>query len=98
MIQKKDFVKAGVSRTFEDTGGSGRPIIEHQCTECGSTVYSELKVLKDIIAVPASTLENPSLFTPETHVWISSRNHHFEISDNLPQEQGPPKSMLQYLF
>ncbi|WP_408635836.1 GFA family protein [Parendozoicomonas callyspongiae] len=97
MVKKEQLDITGQSQQFKDTGGSGKPMIEHHCSICGTTVFTELKVLQDILAIPASTLNNPSQFSPETHVWVSSLNLHFAISDNLSQEPGPPRAVLKYL-
>lgn len=87
----------GKLQTYNDQGGSGQPIVQHRCTDCGSTVFSELKVLEDIIAIPSARLVDASFFQPEAHVWVSSKDPRFEITDDVTQQAGPPKALFPYI-
>ncbi|MGY0219999.1 GFA family protein [Endozoicomonadaceae bacterium StTr2] len=97
MVPWEGSTLSGETRTYHDLGGSGQPVVEHSCINCGSLVLMELKVLDNIVAIMASTLEQSDDFIPESHVWLSSQNKRFEIQDDLLKQQGPPKQMAPYL-
>ncbi|NHO88368.1 GFA family protein [Pseudoteredinibacter isoporae] len=97
LIQKKEIDFSGKTSCFSIIGGSGKEMIEHRCQDCGDAIYSDLKVLDDVIVCLASTLEKPEDFKPEGHLWVSSRDPRFEINDDLEQQAGPPMQMMPYL-
>ncbi|WP_281646326.1 GFA family protein [Parendozoicomonas sp. Alg238-R29] len=97
MVKKNTFNPVGSSLTYKDKGGSGAPLLEHRCSECGTIVYTELKVLDGIYAVSATTYTDSSQFDPSIHVWVSSQDKRFQINDNLHQEAGPPKALFKFI-
>ncbi len=60
------------------------------CSRCGSTIFS-LRALAGVIGLTAGSLDDPSLFKPDMHFWVSSKQPWLEIADDLPQyPEGPP--------
>jgi hypothetical protein len=97
MVKQDACSVSGEEKTFKDQGGSGQPIVQHFCTGCGGSVFSELKVLNNILAIPSARLQNPDDFQPESHIWVSSKDLRFEIQDDLLQQPGPPLSLLEFV-
>jgi hypothetical protein len=60
------------------------------CSHCGSSIFSR-RVAAGVIGLTAGSLDEPSLFKPDMHFWISSRQPWLIIADNLAQyPEGPP--------
>ena len=91
MMDEPSFTLVGETHSYRETGGSGAPIEHKRCSQCGSTIYTKLYVLKNTVALPAALLDDKSVFRPQQHVWVSAKQDWFEISDDLPQQPGPPQ-------
>lgn len=60
------------------------------CPQCGSSIFSR-RVSAGVIGLTAGSLDDPSLFEPDMHFWVSSMQPWLVIADNLPQyPEGPP--------
>ena len=60
------------------------------CSHCGSTIFSR-RSTTGVIGLTAGSLDDPSLFKPDMHFWVSSKQPWLEIADDLPQyPEGPP--------
>ena len=97
MVRQQELEVSGQSQSYREAGGSGAPIVQHRCSDCGTVVHSDLMVLDGIVALSSATLENPADFQPQSHCWVSSQHADFSINDELPQEQGPPKALFQFI-
>lgn len=97
LIQKKNIRFNGESDSRSGLGGSGKEMINHRCKSCGDAIYSDLKVLDDVVVCLSGTLNDQADFEPEGHLWVSKRNPRFEINDNLEQQAGPPMQMMPFL-
>ena len=76
---------------YSEASGSGSTLDHHRCINCGTVVYSRINRLKNIVAIPSTTLLDEKYFQPVEHLWVQSKVSWFEISDDLPQRSGPPK-------
>lgn len=61
------------------------------CPECGTTMFSR-RTSASVIGVTTSSLEDPSLFRPEMHIWVASKQPWVMIEDGLPQHEGAPSA------
>jgi hypothetical protein len=60
------------------------------CSRCGSSIFSR-RATAGVIGLTAGSLDEPSLFNPNMHFWVSSKQPWLEIADDLPQfSEGPP--------
>ena len=60
------------------------------CSRCGSSVFSRRKSA-GVIGLSAGSLDDPSLFDPDMHFWVSSKQPWLKIADDLPQYlESPP--------
>jgi hypothetical protein len=59
------------------------------CRHCGTTLFSRRPNVG--IGLTVGSLDDPSLFRPDMHIWTSSRQPWLTISDGLPQfPEAPP--------
>jgi hypothetical protein len=70
------------------TGTSGREVSRGFCKDCGASVVARLEVLPQIIGVPASSLDDVSIFQPEYETWVSSALSWDLLDSRLPQLDG----------
>ncbi|MBN9217801.1 MAG: GFA family protein [Mesorhizobium sp.] len=60
------------------------------CPNCGTTMFSR-RDSAGIIGVTTGSLDDPSLFRPQMHIFTASKQAWVQIDDGLPQyEAGPP--------
>jgi hypothetical protein len=82
----EDVVISGPISTFH----SSETLERGFCSRCGSTVFSR-RAPAGIMGLTAGSLDDPSLFKPDMHFWISSKQPWLEIADGLPQyPESPP--------
>lgn len=60
------------------------------CGKCGSPIGEQVDVFAGVIVLASGTLDDPTLFKPEMHLWISSKLPWVTINDDLPQYNEQP--------
>ena len=75
---------------FEDEGDSGLPVIRKFCPKCGSAIVSEVVATPDLEWLKAGTLDDPSWFRPQMHMWCDSAQPWVSIDDTIPAYPGKP--------
>ncbi|MAY62682.1 MAG: aldehyde-activating protein [Rhizobiales bacterium] len=69
---------------------SSEAIDRGSCPDCGTTLFSR-RAANGVIGVTSGTLDDPSLFKPDMHFWVSSRQPWVTFDDGLPiYEESPP--------
>lgn len=64
------------------------------CSACGTQIAYREARRAITVDVNAGSLDDPSLITPEYHIWCRSRIPWFEIADALPRyEKGKPDDL-----
>lgn len=60
------------------------------CLRCGTSIFSR-RASAGVIGLTAGSLDEPSLFKPDMHFWVSSKQPWIDIADDLPQyPEAPP--------
>jgi hypothetical protein len=60
------------------------------CGECGTTVFTR-RLSNGVVGIGSGTLDDPSLFRPQMHIFTSSKQPWLALDDGLPQyEEWPP--------
>jgi hypothetical protein len=54
------------------------------CPNCGTTLFSIREAARQI-SVTVGSLDDPSIFTPDMHIWVSSKQPWVRLDDGLPQ-------------
>jgi hypothetical protein len=76
---------------FEDAGESGQPVTRRFCPGCGSAIVTHVSAAPDLEWIKAGTLDDPSWFEPQMHIWCESAQPWVSIDDSLPRfERNPP--------
>lgn len=55
------------------------------CDDCGSQLTYRARQAPHDVAFNTPTLDDPSIWPPERHVWHHQRISWFEVKDNLPR-------------
>lgn len=69
---------------FEDVGESGQPMTRRFCPGCGSAIVSDPAVTPDLAWIKAGTLDDPSWFEPQMHIWRDTAQPWVSIDDSVP--------------
>lgn len=80
----------GSTKVFQDTGGSGKPVMRHFCPDCGSPIFSKVSALQDRLFLKAGTLDDTSWLEPTAHIYCDSAQSWVDIADNVPQFAAAP--------
>ncbi|MHC1549716.1 GFA family protein [Phyllobacterium sp. K27] len=82
---------AGKTSTWNVAGDSGNEKIHAFCPTCGTLVYLTSVATPEMIAVPATSLDDPSRFNPQV-VTYTIRAHKWDMIDSSLQrfERMPP--------
>jgi hypothetical protein len=66
------------------------------CRVCGATLVSLFSDSPKTLGLPMGTLDDDPGVRPAFHVFVGSKAHWFEITDDLPQFDAlPPASMVR---
>lgn len=69
-VKKSDLQIEGTGlKTYKCTGDSGNPALRHFCTNCGSTIYSEMSSRPDVIFLRGGLLNDSSWIKPTMNVY-----------------------------
>lgn len=82
---------AGEARNWRVAGDSGNEKIHAFCPTCGTPVYLTFEAMPELVAVHATSLDDPSLFNPQM-VTFTIRSQAWDTIDSSlqPFERMPP--------
>ncbi|MFI4956546.1 MAG: GFA family protein [Gammaproteobacteria bacterium] len=91
VLMQADHVKVtGDYKEYQSIGESGKPVYRGFCTECGSRVFFRGDVMPGLCTVSAASLDHPSLFKPQMHLWTEDAQPWDCMSDECPKlPRGP---------
>lgn len=55
------------------------------CLQCGASIFSR-RASAGVIGLTVGSLDDPSQFKPDMHIWVSSKQPWLVINDGLPVE------------
>lgn len=85
-VAKADFSMTGKPKLYEDKDtDSGNTVERYFCGDCGSPLYSALPWQPDTIYLKTGTLDDTSGFSPQFHLWCSTKQGWVELSEGVPQ-------------
>jgi len=80
----------GEPKYYMTRGDSGGEVSRGFCANCGSPVVARLSRMPDMIAIPAASLDDPSLHKPVVDMFVSSAQPWDYMNPDLPKfPQGP---------
>ena len=59
------------------------------CPSCGTTLFSR-RDSSHVIGLAMGSLDDPDLFSPTDHIWVSSKQAWLVLADGLLQHEGNP--------
>jgi hypothetical protein len=60
------------------------------CSRCGTTIFSK-RESAGIMGITSGSLDDPSLFKPQLHMWTASKQPWVRLDDGLPEfAEAPP--------
>lgn len=59
------------------------------CPRCGTTIFSR-RERRGIMGLTSGSLDDPSLFQPQMHMYTASRQPWVKLDDGLPQHEDAP--------
>ena len=94
-LPKRSLRVEGYLEVYQDTGESGLPVVRKFCPRCGSPIMSEVAVTPELEWLKAGTLDDPSWFEPQMHIWCDHTQPWVSIDGSLPAyERNPPLAPL----
>ncbi len=75
---------------FEIESDAGRTKSHLFCGVCGSPIAAKVEEFPGVLVLASGTLDDPSLFKPESHYWVGSSPPWFEIHDGLEVFEEQP--------
>lgn len=89
-VRRAAISMSGPLRGWETTAASGNTIRRSFCSECGTPVLSESSGSPDVVVIRAGTLDDPSQFPPQQHIWAASAPTWACLDDSLPATPRQP--------
>lgn len=83
----------GEVKEFHSTADSGSDVSRAFCPVCGSGLFARGSAMPGLIFLRASTLDDPSLFTPQMVVWAARAPHWDPVPAGLPAFAERPPGM-----
>jgi hypothetical protein len=82
----------GDVKAYEMKADSGATVTHHFCPGCGSQLYNDTTNNPGMMALVASTLDDPALFSPQVAVYTSSATPWDQPVAGMPHfEKMPPR-------
>ena len=85
IVPRDSVIITGNMTSFKSTNDTNDEVTRKLCSECGSPVLNELHSHPTILALKASSLDDPSWLKPQAHVWTIRKQPWVKINDDLPQ-------------
>ena len=84
---------AGNVKEFHSKADSGAQVTRAFCPTCGTGIYASNERLPGMIFLRASTLDDPSLFSPQMIVWAARAPTWDPVNEGVPTFAERPTGM-----
>ncbi len=82
MVENNAFQQvAGSTTEFARSSASGRTVVKHFCSTCGTTIWGQTEL--GLVSISAGTLDDPNRFRPTKAVFTDQAPHWARIPDHL---------------
>lgn len=82
----------GQPRDFCWTADSGGTVTTSFCPQCGSPLFGRSSSMPGLLVLRAGSLDDPSVYSPQMVVYLSSRQPWVTLDPNLPTFETMPTS------
>lgn len=84
-------VTKGAPKFYSVTGDSGNTVNRGFCPECGSSLFSRLSGMPDVVGVRVGSLDDPSHYHAAMDIFVASVQPWDYMNPKLPKFPGYPK-------
>jgi hypothetical protein len=86
-------VTKGAPQFYTVTGNSGNTVSRGFCPECGSSLFSRLSGLPEVVGVRVGSLDDPSGYRPVMDIFVASAQPWDHMNPELPKFPGYPQAV-----
>lgn len=90
-VTENDLEITGKTTPFLSTGSRGKQIQREFCETCGSLLFGKFEFFPGFRTISASSLDNPSEFTPQVSIWIQDKQPWDSLNKDLKHFHGNPE-------
>ena len=84
-------ITSGTPKLYVKAADSGNTVTRAFCPECGSPLFLQVSARPDLVGIRVGTLDDPSGFRPQAHIFVKSAQPWDHMDPALPQyETYPP--------
>ncbi|MBN2751797.1 MAG: GFA family protein [Rhodospirillaceae bacterium] len=84
-------ITAGQEQIYRSTAESGTSVWRSFCPICGTPLFSGSAHRPELIFIRVGSLDDPSIYTRQIHIWTHSAPAWHLMEPNLPRtEKNPP--------
>lgn len=87
-IHRKSVTIDGTMASYDVVGDSGKTVTRKFCVSCGCPIVTEFEDEPEHVCIKAGSLDESGWLRPEFHLYMSSKQPWYTISDSLPQYSG----------
>lgn len=86
-------VFGGGYTTFRSRAASGQGVWRAFCPDCGTPLFAGNEAHPEVLSIKAGTLDDPSHFTRQGHIWTASAPSWHLMEPQLPKATGNPEGL-----
>ena len=83
-------ITEGEPKVFVSRSDAGNEITRAFCSECGCPLFIRVSSRPDIVGLRVGSLDDPSEFRPEAHIFVKSAQPWDYLNPDLPQHHTYP--------
>ena len=76
---------SGEIHKYHMVADSGNNKYHLSCAVCGFPIGEEITEMENVLMISAGSLDDPSLFKPQAHFWISSKQPWLVLDGSIPE-------------
>lgn len=84
-------VTQGNPKVFWTQADSGNSVARHFCPDCGTPLFSENSANPEYLPIKAGSLDDPSSFKCQAHIWTASAQPWHHLDPALPRFEKNPE-------
>jgi hypothetical protein len=85
MLPKEALQLSGPLKTFSSLGGSGKPILRHFCSECGSSIAEEPGTRPGAVILNVGTFDDPAAIKPGREIFRDDGVPWVHVAGDIPR-------------
>ena len=80
----------GTPKCYVTAADSGSEVIRAFCGNCGSPIYSQVSARPDLVGLRVTSLDDPSWFRADAHIFVKSAQPWDQINPAIPKYDTYP--------